>query len=55
MTSARVRGLRTSFSPWIFPWWLKAASYRRLLDDIETTHLKLVETTLCASGIVVNA
>ena len=29
--------------------------YRRLLDGIETTHLKLVETTLCASGIVVNA
>ena len=27
---------------------------RRLLDGIETTHLKLVETTLFASGIVVN-
>jgi len=25
-----------------------------LLDGIETTHLKLVETTLFASGIVVN-
>ena len=36
---------------WMFP--VIAGSGQRLLDDVETTHLKLVETTRFRSGIVV--
>src|SRR4029453_4803131 len=38
---------------WVFPG--LAASGDSLIDGVETTHLKLVETTPFASGIVVNA
>lgn len=39
------------FHFWVFP--VIAGRGQRLLDDIETTHLKLVETTRFGSGIVV--
>jgi len=37
---------------WIFP--VLAGAGQRLLDGIDTTHLRLAETTRFASGIVVN-
>jgi dihydrofolate reductase len=37
---------------WIFP--VLAGGGRRLIDGIETTHLKLVDSTRFGSGIVVN-
>ncbi len=39
------------FHFWVFP--VIAGGGQRLLDDIETTHLKLVDTTRFDSGIVV--
>ena len=45
-------GLVDELHVWVFP--VLAAGGDSLLDGIETTHLKLVETTPFASGIVVN-
>lgn len=45
-------GLVDELHVWVFP--VLAAGGEPLLDGIETTHLKLVETTPFKSGIVVN-
>jgi dihydrofolate reductase len=45
-------GLVDEFYLWIFP--VLAGSGRRLIEGLETTHLRLVETTPFSSGIVVN-
>ena len=45
-------GLVDELHVWVFP--VLAGSGDPLIDGIETTHLKLVETTPFASGIVVN-
>lgn len=45
-------GLVDELHVWVFP--VLAAGGESLLDGIETTHLKLVETTPFRSGIVVN-
>jgi dihydrofolate reductase len=44
-------GLLDELHFWVFP--VLAGSGQRLIDGIETTHLKLVETTRFGSGIVV--
>lgn len=44
-------GLIDELHFWVFP--VLAGSGRRLIDGVETTHLKLVDTTRFASGIVV--
>jgi dihydrofolate reductase len=45
-------GLVDELHLWIFP--VLAGRGRRLIEGIETTHLRLVETTPFSSGIVVN-
>ena len=45
-------GLLDELHLWIFP--VLGVGGQRLIDGIETTHLRLVETTPFASGIVVN-
>jgi dihydrofolate reductase len=45
-------GLLDELHLWIFP--VLGVGGQHLIDGIETTHLKLVETTPFASGIVVN-
>jgi dihydrofolate reductase len=45
-------GLVDEFHFWVFP--VLAGSGQRLIDGIDTTHLKLVDTTTFASGIVVH-
>jgi dihydrofolate reductase len=46
------RELVDEFHFWVFP--VLAGSGQRLIEDIETTHLKLADTTTFGSGIVVN-